>query len=435
MDTRRKTLLVFSQVFVPDPASVGQHMADVAFEMARRGHRVVVYAARRGYEDPSVRYPAREMLNGVDVRRLAFASFGKRNLMVRAFGTLMFILQCAVRALFTRNLGGVFFSTSPPLVGGAAALVKIVRGVPIAYWAMDLNPDQLIAMGKIRARSVTARVLERINRFLLGHSSLVIPLDRFMAERIRGRGVPDARLVVIPPWPHESHLEGPAAAAEGAANPFRQRHGLEGKFVVMYSGNHSPANPLTTLLEAAVRLRERGDVQFLFVGGGLGKREVEAYIREHGLGNVTSLPYQPLAELGHSLGAADLHVVSLGEAMVGIIHPCKIYGAMAVGRPVLFLGPEPSHIADLLDHHDIGWHVSHGDVEGAVGAVEAAAATPAARRGAMGAEARRVLHSGLGQAMLCGRLCDHLEQIFRSTTAGAAEVGTASAEREVSCVR
>src|SRR5687768_15943333 len=47
---RRKTLLILSQVFVPDPASVGQHMADVAAEMARRGHRVKVYASARGYE-------------------------------------------------------------------------------------------------------------------------------------------------------------------------------------------------------------------------------------------------------------------------------------------------------------------------------------------------------------------------------------------------
>src|SRR5215212_9164579 len=130
---RNNTLLIFSQVFVPDPASVGQHIADVASEMARRGHRVVVYTARHGYENPQVRYAARERRNGVDIRRLAFSSFGKRNLIVRAFGTLTFMLQCTFIALFTRNLGGIFFSTSPPLVGAAASLVALLRGVPTAY--------------------------------------------------------------------------------------------------------------------------------------------------------------------------------------------------------------------------------------------------------------------------------------------------------------
>ena len=62
-----------------------------------------------------------------------------------------------------------------------------------------------------------------------------------------------------------------------------------------------------------------------------------------------SLPYQPIAELKYSLTAADVHVVSLGEGMVGIIHPCKVYGAMTAGRPILFLGPRPSHVSDLLE--------------------------------------------------------------------------------------
>ena len=80
---RPKTLLIISQVFVPDPASVGQHMADVAFEMARRGHRVLVYASARGYENPTVKYPARDMINGAEIRRLGLASFGKKSFLLR----------------------------------------------------------------------------------------------------------------------------------------------------------------------------------------------------------------------------------------------------------------------------------------------------------------------------------------------------------------
>ena len=121
----------------------------------------------------------------------------------------------------------------------------------------------------------------------------------------------------------------------------------------MYSGNHSPSNPLDTLLEAALAFRDDPDIRFLFVGGGIGKRRVEEFIREHGLTNALSLPYQPLSELRHSLSAADVHVVSLGEPMVGIIHPCKVYGAMAVARPVLYFGPSPSHVADLLERAPI----------------------------------------------------------------------------------
>jgi hypothetical protein len=205
---RRRALLILSQTFVPDPASVGQHMADVAAEMAGRGHRVKVYASARGYEDPTRRYPTRETFRGVDVRRIDFASFGKTSIAARVLGTASFTAQVLFRCLTERNLGGIFFSTSPPLVGFAASLVGLLRGVPVAYWAMDLNPDQLIALGKVKERAPAARLLEAVNRFILRRSALVVALDRFMADRLERRMPLRHKLLVMPPWPHEDHIAG-----------------------------------------------------------------------------------------------------------------------------------------------------------------------------------------------------------------------------------
>ena len=403
-----KILLIFSQTFVPDPAAVGQYMADVAIELARRGHRVRVYAAARGYEDPSQRYPRRENLSGVDVRRLAFTSFGKKNLLIRILGTASFLIQCFFIGLFTRPLGGIFFSTSPPMIGFTACWLGLLRRVPVAYWAMDLNPDQLIVMGKIKAHSLRAKLLEAVNRFILRRSAVIFALDRFMADRLNGRGRGNfaSKIKIDPPWPHDSVIE----PLEHRDNPFRIHHQLEGKFVIMYSGNHSPANPLKTILDAAVQLREDTSLRFVFVGGGLGKREVESCIQQHQLTNVLSLPYQPLADLKYSLSAADIHLVSLGENMVGIIHPCKIYGAMAVGRPILFLGPQPSHISDILQQQPIGWHIAHGNVAAAVDTIKTIRNTPQAELARMGRKAQRLLKETLSQEILCGRFCDELER-------------------------
>ncbi|MEA2708424.1 MAG: colanic acid biosynthesis glycosyl transferase WcaI [Phycisphaerales bacterium] len=414
---RKSALLVLSQVFVPDPASVGQHMADVAFEMAARGHRVLVYTSARGYENPNNIYPKRETIRGVEIRRLGFASFGKKNLLIRAFGTASFMVQAILIVLTTRKLGGIFFSTSPPLIGIAAMIGKWFRRVPIAYWAMDLNPDQLIAMGKITKTSLTARVLETANRLILNNSSLVVALDRFMADRLRLRVRDiDRKMLVMPPWPHDAHLE-PLPHRE---NPFRAKHDLTEKFVIMYSGNHSPSNPLRTLLEAARQLKDHAKLQFMFVGGGLGKKEVEAFAKEHDVRTIVSLPYQPLADLRYSLSAADVHVVSLGEDMVGIVHPCKIYGAMTVGRPILFLGPRPSHVADILDENPIGKQVAHGDVAACVAAIQSFFDAPPAQLSTMGDLAQRVLTQRFTQVYLCGKFCDALEGALKMSPPPAA---------------
>jgi hypothetical protein len=415
-----KTLLILSQVFVPDPASVGQHMADVAVEMARRGHRVKVFASARGYEDPSRRYPLRENFHGVEVHRLDFSSFGKKRIRTRILGTISFMTQVLFHLLTERNLGGIFFSTSPPLIGFIAAVVGWLRRVPVAYWAMDLNPDQLIALGTLQPTDRMARLLERMNRFILRRSGLVVALDRFMARRLEQRLPLRDKLLVMPPWPHEEHIAGdggdPTDVADADwphyrdANPFRQQHGLAGKFVIMYSGNHSPSNPLATLLAATLAFRDDPDIRFLFIGGGTGKRSVEEHIARNQLRNAIALPYQPIEDLRHSLTAADVHVVSLGNEMVGIVHPCKIYGAMAAGRPILYLGPRPSHVADLLDAHGFGWLVSHGDVAGCERAIQAIRATPPEKLRDMGRTAKRVLEESLTQRLLCGRFCDALER-------------------------
>src|SRR5215212_49148 len=84
---RRKRLLILSQVYVPDPASVGQHLHDFAAEMARRGHDVVVYCSSRGYDDPARRYPKRETRDGVHIRRYPLPFYNKRNMLVRVFGS------------------------------------------------------------------------------------------------------------------------------------------------------------------------------------------------------------------------------------------------------------------------------------------------------------------------------------------------------------
>jgi hypothetical protein len=83
------------------------------------------------------------------------------------------------------------------------------------------------------------------------------------------------------------------------------------------------------------------------------------------LRNVLCLPYQPIDKLSGSLSAADLHVVVMGDQYVGIVHPCKIYNVLAVKKPFLYIGPNESHVTDIIEQCS-AYVSSHGDVEGVV---------------------------------------------------------------------
>ena len=98
--------------------------------------------------------------------------------------------------------------------------------------------------------------------------------------------------------------------------------------------------------------------------------------------------------------------------MVGIIHPCKVYGAMAVARPILYFGPPESHIGDLLANHSFGVPVRHGDVPGAIDAINRLRTADRAELARMGRLAQTLLASNLSQEFLCGQMCDGLKLVF-----------------------
>jgi glycosyltransferase involved in cell wall biosynthesis len=221
---------------------------------------------------------------------------------------------------------------------------------------MDLNPDEAIAAGWLREKSLTARVLSRMLSHSLERAGFIVALDRFMKDRIQAKGVESEKIRVVPPWANDDHVRFDLVGRE----EFRKLHGISNKFVVMYSGNHSPCHPLDTLLKAAERLADREEIAFCFVGGGSEFKKIQ----KRSLRNVLCLPYQPFEKLSASLSAADLHVVVMGDQYVGIVHPCKVYNVLAVGIPFLYIGPIESHVQDIITQAGSGGYAAaHGDVD------------------------------------------------------------------------
>ena len=174
--------------------------------------------------------------------------------------------------------------TSPPLVSAIGSFFCRLKGGKFIYWVMDMNPDEAIAAGWLRRNSVTGRLLRFISRWTFRRSHRIIALDSFMKKKIMEQyGIEENKITVIPPWAHDDYLR----PIEHSINAFRRSHHLEGKFVVMHSGNHSPCHPLKTLLNAALAYRNQPAVLFYFIGGGSRVTEVAAFKKNHGLQNTS----------------------------------------------------------------------------------------------------------------------------------------------------
>jgi colanic acid biosynthesis glycosyl transferase WcaI len=364
-------ILILNQAFYPDVVSVAQHAADLASELAKRGHDVTALASRRAYDCPSQTFPPSDLWRGVRILRVQSTAFGKGNLWRRASDFLSFYLSCIVRLAALPKFDAVIAMTVPPLISVVAAAYIRLRGGALISWVMDLNPDEAIAAGALKETSIPTKALSRLLRFSLSSSKSVIVLDRFMQDRIAAKGVPLEQIFVIPPWSHDSVIH----YDHGAREQFRCEHKLTGKFVVMYSGNHSPCHPLDTLLAAAQQLRANTGIVFVFVGGGSQFLKVKEFASRNSLNNILCLPYQPLDKLAGSLSAADLHIVVMGDKFVGTVHPCKIYNILATGSPFLYIGPSPNHITELAGalQSKSAYHAAHGQTEAVVSHIVEAA--------------------------------------------------------------
>jgi len=335
-------ILIINQAFYPDVVATAQHAAELGEALVAEGHQVTVIAGSRAYDDPSRHFPLRDSWKGIQILRVPTLGLGKSSKMRRVAEFGWFTLACFIRLMTMPHFDLTISLTTPPIVSFIAAVTKKLRGGKLLYWVMDLNPDEAIAAGWLRDGSLVTKALRAAQVFSIRQSDRVVVLDRFVDRRIRMQ-VPGTRTIIVPPWSQEC-----VEFRNSERDKFRNTHGLQNKFVVMYSGNHSPCHPLSSLLEAALELNSEADITFLFVGGGSEFSKVKEFAADHKLDNILTLPYQPKEMLSGSLGSADLHVVVMGDPFVGIIHPCKIYNIMRLGAPFLYIGPSESHIADLV---------------------------------------------------------------------------------------
>jgi colanic acid biosynthesis glycosyl transferase WcaI len=358
-------VLLLNQCFYPDVVSTAQHLTDLALELVNKGHEVTVVASSRGYDDPERQFAKREAWKGVTVIRIPCTGFGKKSRWRRVVDFGSYLTNCALRVVLLPKFDLVVAMTSPPLISFLAAMLVRLKGGRFVFWVMDLNPDEAIAAGWLRKRSATARFLDALLSYSLNRAEKIIVLDRFVKQRIADKGIAEEKVLVIPPWSHDDVI----SRDEPGRLKFRAAHDLDGKFVVMYSGNHSPCHPLNTLLEAARSLSNKKKIMFCFAGGGSEMGKVKTLVARHNLANVLCLGYQPLSELAGSLSAADMHVVVMGDPFVGIVHPCKIYNILEVGAPVLYIGPVESHVSDIfsrINDREAAFAASHGDVDAVV---------------------------------------------------------------------
>jgi glycosyltransferase involved in cell wall biosynthesis len=354
---------IINQYYVPDVASTGILLHELARELARTGHEVEVITARPSYGPPEswVPCPARETFEGVRVTRLKVTRFSKDRILGRLVNFLSFLVPLFFRMLLGARRDTVYlYSTNPPFLGIVGGVISLVRTHTYVNLLHDAYPDLAVWVGKIRAGSPIERVWLRLNRLTYSRGRRAIVLCEAAKELVESKWRPPAGSVrVIHNWTDPAKIV-PRPKAESA---LAREHGLVAPFVALYSGNLGLYYDFDTLLGAAELLRDE-NFRLVLIGGGGKRDQIARAIKERGLSNTLLLPYVPTDRLGDSLIACDTSVVSIAPGIEGISFPSKLYTSLATGRPILAISEERSELRRMIEREDCGRWFRVGDAAG-----------------------------------------------------------------------
>jgi colanic acid biosynthesis glycosyl transferase WcaI len=393
--------------FWPDASATSQMLSDLAFHLSDGGYKISVVASAGRYEDGGRDLPQFERHRGVDIHRVKRPRFGRRSLVGRAYDCGSMYLRFA--AALARRAGRgdiVVVKTDPPMLSCAIAPVARALGLRQVNWLQDLYPEVALGLG-VAALKPVAPLLLAVRDWSLRGAAMNIAIGELMADRLRGRGVEPEQIAVIHNWCDDSAIT-PRPVAD---NRLRAAWGLEGKFVVGYSGHLGRAHECDTLLAAAERLRRERDIVFLFIGGSQFVERLKQSVRERGLQDAFRFqPRQPASALPESLGVPDVHWISLRPEMEGLIVPSKFYGVVAAGRPTIAVADRNGELAGLVSRHRCGLAVAPGDDSGFASAILALRQDEGWRR-ELGRNARMLLDRRLKRSRALAQWRDSFEWV------------------------
>jgi len=365
-----------NRFFHPDHSATSQIASDLAFELAARGLEVVAITSRQRYDNAAAALPRAEVARGVRIVRLRTPIFGRENLAGRALDYLGFYFGAMWSVLRGAQRGDVVVAmTDPPLLGVVLWPAAALRGARLVHWLQDLFPEIAERLG-VRAIRPLAPVLRALRNAALrrGHATVVI--GEAMGRQVEREG--GRASTVIPNWALEEATDSSAKASTARLDhPLRREWALSDSFIVGYSGNMGRAHQLDGLIEAATLLKDEPGIAFLLIGEGAQRAALERTTRERALANVQFRPYQPRSALRSSLTLPDIHVVSLDARLEGLMVPSKFVGAIALGKPVLWLGAEAGEVGALLRSAQAGIVVQAEDAAALAAAIRALARDPA----------------------------------------------------------
>lgn len=304
----------------------------------------------------------KDYLDDVEIIRIKLPDVDKNSIRSRLKYIATYFFSALKLIIHQKNVDIIYTISQPPILGGAIGTIgKLIKQAKHVYNVQDFNPEQALAANFINSKFLytVAKFVDKVNCKI---SDYVVLVGHDMAEtlirRFKGKHVP--MHTVINNWTDEDEII-PLKKQDTNVQKFLIEHGLEDKFVVMYSGNLGLYYDLENIIKLTKKFKAYPNIKFVFIGEGAVKEKMTKYVEAQAIDNVVFLTYQPKKDLKYSLNAADIHLVVNQKGIKGVSVPSKIYGVMAAGKSVLGILEKGSEAEQLISKSRCGLVTEPGD--------------------------------------------------------------------------
>ncbi|MED3857558.1 glycosyltransferase family 4 protein [Priestia megaterium] len=366
--TDKKKLLIYAHYYIPDVASTGQILRELAEGMIHEFDITIVcvvpsYTGKVADEYKKKMF-YKEEINGVKVIRIRVPEFSKSNKLSRVKNILSYFIGAMIATFKVGKMDYVYSISQPPILGGLLGVWgKWMKRAKYIYNIQDFNPEQTMAVGYSKNKLVL-KAMMMFDKFSCRQADKVIVVGRDMVEtlkgRFKGRKVPNHTF--INNWIDEKEIY-PLPADHEKVVAFKEKYGLQDKFIIMYSGNLGLYYDLENLMNVIEKFKDRDDVVFAFIGEGTIRESLVQYKEKNNLQNVRFIPYQDKSDLIYSLNAGDVHWCLNAKGIKGVSVPSKLYGIIAAGKPILGALEKGSEARLIIEETQCGYVTEPGNYE------------------------------------------------------------------------
>ena len=305
----------------------------------------------------------------LNIHRFSMFTEGK-NPVLRALRYTLCTIKQFNRGVFAkdaRSCNVMFISSTPPVQGAMAAMVKkFRRGLPFVFNLQDIFPDSLVGTGLAKKDGLLWKIGRRIENFTYRNADKIIVISQDFKRNIMAKGVLEEKIEVIYNWVDENAI----TPVKDEDNELFEEFGISrDKFRVVYAGNLGNAQNIEIIIDAVKRLKDNPRIEFIIFGKGGLEDEIKKTKDKEQLDNLKILPLQPYERVSKVYGLGHVCIVACKPGLGGAAMPSKTWSIMSSGRAVLANFDE-GELKEIVENNRCGVFTRADDLDGFVAAIE-----------------------------------------------------------------